>query len=481
MKWMNLLVIAFLASVAVAQEGPEPPAAPGAVEGRSSGSLLEGAGDVLEAVDTSPLADTKTGEAPSGNALLLDVRQCVEMALAQNARVMVADEDVAAAHARTGQARAQFMPQVKASSGYQRTNQPELGGMLGKLVPMSALTGDEEMRSDQLSISQVLFAGGQIRAAVKASKYLAESQEWQRQATLDALAYDAKQAYYDCLLAQALVQVAEESVITFQRHLTDAEQMFDVGMISQFEVLRAKTELGARKADAVAARNIERLALVNLRRVLFVPQDTEVRLVGELAWVELTATVQELVEDAWSRRPEVRALEAGIAASEQNVRRTRGQYLPRVAAGAEWTNLDGGGQMVPEGWTYTIGGEWELFSGLRRKNEVAEAKASLRSLEYQLEDVKRLVELDVNSAYIQVQDAIAKIRSEKGTVALGTEGLRLAELRFQEGVGTQAEILDAQLALTNAQTGLDHALREYAVAHAALEKALGTINPSPVE
>jgi len=97
----------------------------------------------------------------------------------------------------------------------------------------------------------------------------------------------------------------------------------------------------------------------------------------------------------------------------------------------------------------------------------------LRSLEYQREDVARLVELDVRQAALRVQESIAKIRAEKGTVALAEEGLRMAQLRFQEGVGTQVETLDAALALTGARTQLVRALRDYAVAVAALDKALG--------
>lgn len=102
-----------------------------------------------------------------------------------------------------------------------------------------------------------------------------------------------------------------------------------------------------------------------------------------------------------------------------------------------------------------------------------EARAQVTSLEHQLADLERLVELDVTQAHISIQDAMAKMESERGNVTLAQEGLRLAELRFQEGVGTQSEILDAELALTNAQSSLFQALREYAVANAALERATG--------
>jgi outer membrane protein len=120
-----------------------------------------------------------------------------------------------------------------------------------------------------------------------------------------------------------------------------------------------------------------------------------------------------------------------------------------------------------------VGAELEIFAGGRRIHEVAEAKAQQRSLEHQLEDVRRLIEFDVRNAYIQMEDAMARIRQEQGTVELGREGRRLAQLRFQEGVGTQTETLDAELALRNAETLLVKAIHDYAVAHASIEKAIG--------
>jgi outer membrane protein TolC len=79
----------------------------------------------------------------------------------------------------------------------------------------------------------------------------------------------------------------------------------------------------------------------------------------------------------------------------------------------------------------------------------------------------------VKAAQIQIQDAMARVSSERGTRELAKEGLRLAELRFQEGAGTQTETLDAELALTSADTALVQALRDYAVANSSLERAIG--------
>lgn len=446
-------------------------------------------------------------EAEPAEVRRLGVRDCVAIALSRNAQVFVAEEDLAAAQARVGQARAAILPQVTGRFAITHLEQDiaaqtaglgggfglESLGVLGLSLAVSDLSGvarvagdlltqamapdltpDETIETAQVSIVQVLYAGGRLRAVIEAAQFLAQSQEWRKEAAFAEVEFQTKQAFYDALLASGLVRVAEESVRTFQRNLSDAQHMYDVGWISNFEVLRARTELGARQAGLVAARNAGRLALANLRRILFFPQDAPLELIPEIAWAPPSTSVEELVLQAYERRPEIRALESAIAAAEQDLRRVKGQYKPRIAANADYLTAEGAGPTVSEGWTFTVGAEWELVAGGRRRQERAEARAKLSSLCHQLEDLKRLVELDATQAFIQIQDAMAKVESERGTVELAREGLRLAELRFQEGVGTQSETLDAELALTNAETKLLQALRDYAVANAALQRATGS-------
>lgn len=450
-----------------------------------------------------------------GSVIDLDVRRCVDIALERNAQLLQADEELRRAQAQIGVARSGFLPNITGRYGITQTEYHERkqsGGLMSLLgggassmgggfsaggitgdplvdIPISMLIGlgaqtvqqaltpdltpDDRLYSTEVTVRQVVYTGGQLTAALRASEYLAESQEWQREAVAAELEYLAKQAFYDALLTNALIRVAEESVRTFERSLSDAQDMFDVGMISQFEVLRAQTELGLREADYVKAMNMRELALAGLRRILYLPQDTPVRLTSTFEWQPPTTRVEDHVVYALEHRPEVRALEQAVLASRQDVRRVKGQYLPQVAATATYQNVDGAGPASPDGWTFTLGAEWEIAAGGRRRHERIAADAQAKSLEHQLTDIERQVELDVTQAWIGIQDAMAQIESERGNVDLAKEGLRLAELRFQEGVGTQSEVLDAELALTAAETNLIQALREYAVANAALERATG--------
>lgn len=457
---------AFAQTAEPVAETPAPPPSPSPAS--DIASILDSRFKMLD----EPLAE---GE-PDGAAQSLSVDEAVALAREQNPRTAIAQSDVRAAQARIGQAQAQRMPQVKGEAGatYIDDVSVDFGPpFLQRIIGMPG--GSQTVSQEQISVSQVLFAGGQIRAAIRASKFLAESQEWQREATLDDLELEVREAYYNVLLARALQRVADESVTTFERHLADSRRMREAGVISGFEVLRAQTELGTRQSDAVAASNGVRLAKANLRRVLALPANTPSRLSGSTNLEPFDESSAELVKMAHERRPELLALEQGQQAAAEDVKRTKGQFLPRVAATAKYGNTDGGSVFgaSQEGFTATLGAEIDIYAGGRRKYEVAESKERLSNLEAQVRDVKNLVELDVTRALIQFQDAVARVHSEQGNVDLAREGLRLAEIRFQEGVGTQSETLDASLALTSAESALVRSLHEYAVAHAGLQRAVG--------
>jgi len=507
------IAVALISLPALAQNeaaAPAPSAAPTASPLEWQPSLQEISPDLLKGLEAYWRPDAPAPDAPQ--AVELTVDNVVKMALENNPQVLIAQEDIAEAQAQVNQARAAQRPQVAADTSFIRVEPMHEGagslGSLGSLAGMSGLSAplkivggllqpggvdvsdlaegaysllfpieipevDKDWRRDHFSIKQVIYSGGQIKAAIAASRFLAESQEWRRQVVLNDLEYQARQAYYNALLARALIVVGKESVATFERHLADTQQMLDVGLVSNFELLRAQTELNARQSDLVTAQNALRLTLANLRRVLALPQTTEVRLVGDLDLRPVAAPLPELTTEALAKRPEINALDKALQASEMNLKRAKGQYMPQVAGNVEWTNNDGGSLESQNGWTFAGGVQYDIYAGGRRKGEVMQAKSQLNNLQHQRTQLSQLVEFDVQRAYIQLQDSLAKIREDRGTVELARESRRLAELRFQEGVGTQLEVLDAELALTQAETKLVQDFRDYATARAALDQAIG--------
>lgn len=442
-----------------------------------AGALLQGGARVLEGVESLPEAAPSAPSAAAAEPLTVTPDACARIALEGNPRAALADEKTLGAAEAAAAVRAQRLPRVATSAAYTYVSGLETeiyGSSLAKLLfQVDGFEAKKGTLTTQVAVEQVLFSGGQIRAGIRASDYLAQSEEWKAAAERIALAAEARTACYDAMLAQAMVRVAEESVAAFRRHLQDARNRLDQGVASEFEVLRAETELKAREADAESARTAEKLAFVNLRRILFLDDTREVTVAGEIPWDPLDTPVETLVARALAARPELAALDRGIEAARQNVLVKRGAFYPKVAATAQYQQVDGGGKLMPDGFTLGMGAEWEFWPGGKRKHELREAESQTRQLELQRAGVARLVETDVRQAHARALEAVAKIKREKAASRLGEEGQELAELRFQEGAGIQAETLDAELALTTARTGLAKALRDYAVALTDLERALG--------
>ena len=215
-----------------------------------------------------------------------------------------------------------------------------------------------------------------------------------------------------------------------RRNLTDAQQMFDVGTISNFEVLRAKTELGARKSELVAAKNALRLAEANLRRVLFVAENTRLQLDPSIEWRPADTPVADYVARALESRPEIAALRKALEAAEQQVKAAKGQYLPTVGLQAEYSNTDEGGLATPDGWTFGLGAQYDIWEN----GNMGGGRPGL-SLEHQLADLERSRTRRTQAH--QHQDAMARRNSAE--TAFAQEGAPARGTAVQEGVGTQSK------------------------------------------
>lgn len=444
------------------------------------------------ALDTSPAeappAMPEAAPAPTVNAdaantpMELTVEQAVALALQQNPQVEIADADVEAAKAQVGQAKSHRLPQIGTRAAYNYVQGLERdiidAPIVKDLIKNSGFRPDPGTLTTRLTVQQTLYAGGQVQAAIRASQFLAQSQEWQRQAALQQLVYNTRAACYDVVLTESLVGVAQESIATFAKHLSDSQKLLEGEVGTKFEVLRAETELSARLASLESANTAHELAMLNLHRLLGLPQEQPLTLKGDWDTGTAAPALDELLGAAASQRPELQALDAGLNAAQEQVSMKRGQFKPRAAATSQYQNVDGGGWSMVDGWAFTVGAEWDIYTGGRRKHEVLEAREKVRSLEAQRVDVQRLVDLDVRQAALRIKEASAKMTKEQKTVELAQEASRLASLRFEEGVGIQTEILDAELALTQARTQLVQAKRDRAVAQAALEKAIGSPAPS---
>src|SRR5207245_5559847 len=178
----------------------------------------------------------------------------------------------------------------------------------------------------------------------------------------------------------------------------------------------------------------------------------------------------KLMDDALRRRPELRQARLRAESAEALVRRTFRDFFPDITGAAAYggirTSLD-------EAWSATLSLSWSIFDGGNRIARFREARANLEAALARVKAQDLTISQDVEQTIITVNEADERIQAAQKAVESAQENFRLAQGRFDAGVGTILELTDAQLALTQAQNLEAQALADYRIALSHLDRAVG--------
>ncbi|HVP58078.1 MAG TPA: TolC family protein, partial [bacterium] len=291
--------------------------------------------------------------------------------------------------------------------------------------------------------------------------------------------YTAKQKYLEVLRAKRLLAVNQEALDLSNRRLEKAQAMLDVGSGVKSDVLRAQVEVGTNELNLISATNALRLAETDLKSFLRILDSQAIQLEDMLETGESAYTLDGALADAMEMRPDVKASALAVRAGKTAVWRERGGWVPVVSY--SWAR-DYTAEEFPDRaldvWDKSLWG-WDLavsvniFDGLATFSSVRAAKAELKSVEEDYNQVKRDAALEVKQAFYNVEEARQRVKVSSETVSLAQEELRLAEERYRLGGGTMLEQIDAQVALSQAETSHVQALYDFLLSQAALVKAMG--------
>src|SRR5881628_2679766 len=412
-----------------------------------------------------------TGRAPiAGRVLTLD--ECVSVALEAQPTIQATLYDYAAARYRVTQALAPLLPQV---SGLVTATKSESSAVstfapTGRLTQSQTFKGFSETFIAQVVLSQLLFDFGKNLAATEAARKLAEvaveDVELQRQ--LISLA--VKEAYTNILFAQRLIRVQQQAVQRAELNLRSAKGFFDVGTRPKSDVARAEVDVANAKLDLIRAKNALRTAIVALNIAMAINVDTPTQIVDNLVYQPITLDRQQLRSDSLRQRPEYRQAKLRAAAAEALERQTFRNFFPDISGSGAY----GGTQsQLNESWSLGLTLSWSLFDGGGRIARYQEAKANLEGARARVKSTELDIVQNVEQAEIAVEEAQERILAAQTLVASAQENFRLAQGRFDAGVGTILELTDAQLALTQAQNTESQALADYRIALARLDRAVG--------
>ena len=405
---------------------------------------------------------------PSVEILTLD--DAIRIALENNRDIRKALELRNRLEGRYVEERAAALPQLFGSAeGFRSWD----GSQEVFRIPPSSATVDA-----QLGVSQPLYTGGQVSAAIRAARVGLASADDQLKISRQSALLEVSTTFHDVLLARELHSIAVQSRDQKARFLEEARKRSAAGTATEYDVLVAKVDLENAEPAIVRARNL----VVSLRerlRFLLGRGDRQVDVRGELA-VEIGPPPdydRELAR-AVESRPELSDLRNRIGISQEMVTIAGSGTMPRIEirAGAGWKDFHSGdagtdGKM----WSAGLFATWPLFDGMRTRGRVAQAKSETNTL--RIEEVQLLdaIALQVRDAVNAVQDAGEVVRAITDTVGQAERLLVLAEKGYEYGVKTKLEVDDAQLNLNQAKVSLARSRRDFLVANASLLRATGML------
>ncbi len=411
----------------------------------------------------------------------LTLENAVMVALQSNPDVLRAKMEVERTRGLILEIRAQALPRVTLAGNYSQQDQRLLEKGAGG--PNFNQSTNDKSWHITLETRQLLYSGGQVRAANRVAKLTEVQSNHLFRDTLDRAIAQTRSQFYAVLLNRKLITVAEESIRLLEDELRDQKNRLAAGTVPRFNVLRAEVALANAKPDLIRARNNMLIARLELAKTLGLSgaNGTEAGptfdVVGELRQEPFPWSLEDAMAMAHARRSSLKVQKQNVLTEEQQITIAKAGYKPRfeASAGLEARNSRLSDDLSDEvhGWYFGVDGTWKIFDGLETKGRVDQANARLTSAKIALDDAAQQVELEVQKAFAKIGEARELIASQVKAVEQADEALRLARERLAAGAGTQLEVLDAQVARTKASTTQQQALYDYEVALAVFDRATG--------
>ncbi|HXG37670.1 MAG TPA: TolC family protein [Bacteroidota bacterium] len=422
---------------------------------------------------------------------ILTIDKAIQIALQKNQELASARLEVEKANAKVNEAIGTALPAFDLSGRYTRALKkpvfflPDFSDLnSGRTVPIRV--GSDHAVEMALSARQVLFNAAVITGVGAARIYLEVARDMYRSKQAETVA-KVRKAFYSVLLAKEVSLMMQSNLKNAEENLKNVRLMKQQGLVSEYDELRAIVGVENLKPAVIQAENNYALAIDGLRMAMGVGPTEEYLIQGMLDFAAVDHEIlTSAMETVLKQNSSLSALRHQVDVNKAIVNIERSNYLPTLTAFGNYqyqvakndlriSTRDFIGSSVV-GLQLSI----NLFQGLQTNARVDQAKVDVRKAEEQLTSVENSLRTAVHSVLLQLEQSRRRIEAQEKTVEQAERGYRIATTRFTSGLGTQLEVNDAQLALTQAKVNRMQAIYDYLVASADLDQLIGRL-PAYVE
>jgi outer membrane protein len=419
---------------------------------------------------------------PAAAQETITLEQAQARAVAASHRLAEARARAAAAAAGVDIRHAADQPLLSLSGGYTRTNHVEVFRVPAPIGPPRILYPDVPNNyRTRIDLQWPIYNGGRSDALERAARAEAEAAVADVAAAQADLRLDVARTFWAVVAARATVTVVEQAVRRAQSNLRDVRERLNAGLVPPNEVATAEAQESRQRMLLVEAQNQHDLSAAELQRLMGV--DVFTTPVQPAATLEVpppdVSASSGLVAQARNSRPERQALESRIRVSDEQLTAARAGRLPTIGLVSGYDYARPNPRIFPrtdrwdDSWDAGVSVGWNLWDSGRTRAETAQAASLATAARARLQELDSVIALEVRQRQLEIDSTRAAIEAADDAVRAATEARRVIGERYQAGVATQTEILDADVALLQAELDRTRGLANMRLAEARLARTLG--------
>lgn len=419
--------------------------------------------------------------------LELDLEETIQRALLTNPSVKIAEYNRKAAKADYSAAKGARGISISLShstgrNGYADNRLNPIYNNAGELIGTSYNKSIGNSHSNSITASLPIFTGGELQGQIGQAKANYRSMLSAEEQAYNEMKETATTGYFNMLNATNMKALRQESVDRLQAHLDNVIAQYNVGIVARADVLRSEVELANAQQNYITASNEYDVAEATLNNIIGTPLGTTLLLKDRLQYEPYENDMAYCLAYSEQHRPELKQAEYGVDAAEAALVVARSGHMPKVYANAS-NNWGGNGSDWPgdddENWSVGVTASMNVFDSGVTWSRIHAAQENLAKAKESQRQIKDNVELEVRTDYLNLREAEKRITTTQVAVASAEEDYHIAVVRYQAGVGTNIDVMDAQEALTQAKTNYYQALYNYNTSKAALNTSMGVGVPVP--
>lgn len=399
------------------------------------------------------------------------------LAQANNAGLAAMTNRAQAGRAGEAAARAERWPRLSLDGSYQRfSDAPAFSFPFGTSTFTSPeLVSHDDFLMGRARLELPLYTGGRISAGIESAHQAARGADLAARAYGQALRLQVATAFIDVLRAGRALHAAQSAVASLDAHAREVAVMLEREAVPRNDWLAARVTLAEAEQARLRAANQRQLALATYNRLLGEPLGREPVLEEPATTLPVTESLDELLARASANRPELAGAEAQALALAGQARSERAGQRPQLGLIADYQHLENQVLDREDFGLLGVGFSWTLWDGGRTRERADALRSASRAAARDSDDLKSRVALEVRQAWLDLEEATARVPVTREAVEQAEENLRVAREQYAVGLATNTVVLDAEALRLKAVANHDNAQLDVTLGQLRLRQAVGEL------